>query len=91
MKAHWGNGGVVPRILYLIIRWRSVISFTPLPLYLRGKSPWIGSLVSARAAGRGGEEMKIPVRTENQILVAHPVVIQTCKVIITIIVIQLLN
>jgi len=34
-----GSGGVSPRILTLGTRWRSVVSFTPRPLYSRCKSP----------------------------------------------------
>jgi hypothetical protein len=40
MKAYWGSGGITPRILDLGTRWRRVVSFMPLPLYLQGKSPW---------------------------------------------------
>jgi hypothetical protein len=35
-----GSGDVAPRILDLGTRWRGVVSFTPRPLYLQGKSPW---------------------------------------------------
>jgi len=35
-----GSGDIAPRILNLGTRWRWVVSFTPRPLYLRGKSPW---------------------------------------------------
>jgi hypothetical protein len=38
MKTYWGSAGIDPRILNLGIRWRWVVSFTPRPLYLRGKS-----------------------------------------------------
>jgi hypothetical protein len=34
----WGGGGIAPRILNLSTRWRWVVSFTPQPLYHRGKS-----------------------------------------------------
>jgi hypothetical protein len=40
MIAYWETGGMVPRILDLGTRWRWVVSFTPLPLYPQGKSPW---------------------------------------------------
>jgi len=33
------NGGTVPRILNMGIRWRWVVSFTPRPLYPQGNSP----------------------------------------------------
>jgi hypothetical protein len=35
----WGSGYIDPRFLGLGTSWRWVVSFTPLPLYLRGKSP----------------------------------------------------
>jgi hypothetical protein len=34
-----GSGGMAPRILNLSTKWRWVVSFTPRPLYCRGKSP----------------------------------------------------
>jgi hypothetical protein len=40
MKAYWGSGGIVPCILYAGTRWNWVVSFTPRPLYPKGKSPW---------------------------------------------------
>jgi hypothetical protein len=39
MKTYWENGGIAPRILDLGARLRSVVSFTPRPLYPQGKSP----------------------------------------------------
>jgi hypothetical protein len=50
MKAYWGSGGITPRILDIRTRGRWVVSFTPRPLYSRGKSPryslgrrgWVG-------------------------------------------------
>jgi len=33
MKAYWGNGVIVPRILNLRTRWNRVVSFTTRPLY----------------------------------------------------------
>jgi hypothetical protein len=38
VKTQWGSGGIAPRILNLVTRWRWVVSFTPRPLYPRGKS-----------------------------------------------------
>jgi hypothetical protein len=35
----WGSGCIDPYFLDLGISWRGVVSFTPQPLYLRGKSP----------------------------------------------------
>jgi len=40
MKAYWVSGGIDPLFLNLGTRWRWVVSFTPRPLYLQGKSPW---------------------------------------------------
>jgi hypothetical protein len=60
MKAYWGSGGIAPRIPDLGTRWRRVVSFTPLPLYSKGKSPWcpfdrrLGGPQSR--SGRVGEE-----------------------------------
>jgi len=39
MKAYWGSGGIDPLIRDLGSRCRWVVSFTPQPLYLHGKSP----------------------------------------------------
>jgi hypothetical protein len=39
IKAYYGSGGIVPHILDLGIRWRSVASFMTRPLYSRGKNP----------------------------------------------------
>jgi hypothetical protein len=39
-ETYWGSGGIAQRILWLATRWRWVVSFTPLPLYTQGKSPW---------------------------------------------------
>jgi hypothetical protein len=63
MKAYWGSGGIVPRILDLGSRWRWVISFTPRPLYPQGKSPgthWIGGWVAPRAVLGAVVKRKIP-------------------------------
>jgi hypothetical protein len=60
MKTYWGSGGIAPFILDLGTRWRSVISFTPRPLYSQGKNPLypldrrLGGPQSR--SGRGGEE-----------------------------------
>jgi hypothetical protein len=40
MKTYWRSEVIVPRILDLCTRWRWVVNFTPLPLYLQGKNPW---------------------------------------------------
>jgi hypothetical protein len=39
MKTYWGCGGIAPRILDLGTRWRWVVSCTPRPLCIQGKSP----------------------------------------------------
>jgi hypothetical protein len=49
MKTYWGSGGIDPSILSLGTSWRFLVSFTPRPLYLRGKSPWIGGWVDHKA------------------------------------------
>jgi len=36
-KYVWGSGRIAPRMLNLNTRWRWVVSFTPRPLYPRGK------------------------------------------------------
>jgi hypothetical protein len=60
MKAYWGSGDIAPRILDLGTRWRWAVSFTSLPLYPQGKSPWypldrrLGGPQSR--SGRGGEK-----------------------------------
>jgi hypothetical protein len=38
MKSCGGNGCTDPRFLDLGTSWKRVVSFTPLPLYLQGKS-----------------------------------------------------
>jgi hypothetical protein len=35
----WWSGGIAPRILNLGTRWRSVVSFTPLPLFPQERTP----------------------------------------------------
>jgi hypothetical protein len=60
MKAYLGSGGIASRILDLGTRWRWMVSFTPLLLYLQGNGPWhpldrrLGGLQSRY--GPGGEE-----------------------------------
>jgi hypothetical protein len=39
MKTYWGSGGIAPRILDLWTKRRWVVSFTPRPIYQRGKNP----------------------------------------------------
>jgi hypothetical protein len=40
MKAYWGSGSIVPRILDLGTRWRWAVSLTDRPLYPQGESQW---------------------------------------------------
>jgi hypothetical protein len=60
MKVYWRSGFITPRILDLGTRWRWVVSFTPLPLYTQGNSPWCPlhrRLDGPQSrSGRGGEE-----------------------------------
>jgi hypothetical protein len=64
MKSYWGSGGIPARILNLGTRWRWVVSFTPPPLYPRGKKPW--SPLNRRLSGSQipsgshGKEKKMP-------------------------------
>jgi hypothetical protein len=64
MKTYWGSRGIALRIMNLDTRWRWVVSFTPRPLYSRGKSPW--NPLDSRLGGpqnrceRDDEEKKIP-------------------------------
>jgi hypothetical protein len=60
MKTYWGIGGIATRIPDLGTRWKWVVSFTPRPLYPKGKNPWypwdrtLGGPQSR--SGRAGEE-----------------------------------
>jgi hypothetical protein len=59
----WGSGCIDPHFFDLGTSWRWVVSFTPLPLYPRGKSPppstnWIGGWVDPRADLDDVEERK---------------------------------
>jgi hypothetical protein len=60
----WGSGCIDPRFLDLGTSWRLVVSFTPRPLYPRGKSPRytldrrLGGPQSR--SGRRGEENLLP-------------------------------
>jgi hypothetical protein len=60
MKAYWGIGSRVTRILDLGTRWRWVVSFMPQPLYPQGKNLWYTSYKRLGGpqsrSGRGGEE-----------------------------------
>jgi hypothetical protein len=60
MKAYWGVELQLHSFFDLGTRWRWVVSFTPLPLYLQEEGPWypldrrVGGLQSH--SGRCGEE-----------------------------------
>jgi hypothetical protein len=64
MKGYWGVEVQLHPFFDLRIRRRWVVSFTPQPLYPRGKSPWYPldrRLVGLQCqSGRGGEK-KIPI------------------------------
>jgi hypothetical protein len=64
MEAYYGSWSIAPRILDLATRWRWVVSFTPLPLYPQGRSPWytLDSRVSGpqSRSGHGVEENSQP-------------------------------
>jgi hypothetical protein len=55
----WGSGSIAHRILNISITWNRVVSFTPLPLYTRGRSSWyplIGTWERPQSpSGRFGE------------------------------------
>jgi len=57
-----GSGGIIPRIFNLVSRRRWAVSFTPRPLYLRGRNslyPLDWRLGEAQSRfGHGGEEKK---------------------------------
>jgi hypothetical protein len=79
MKAYWESGSIAARTLNLDSRCRSVVSFTPQPLYLPGKSHWYPldrrlSGIKSRS-GRGVKEKKylIIAPTGNRTLVVQPV------------------
>jgi hypothetical protein len=60
MKAYWGVEVELHALFDLGTRWRWVVSFTPRPLYLQGKSlcyPLDRRLGGSQSrSGRGGEE-----------------------------------
>jgi hypothetical protein len=68
MRAYWESGGIAPRILDLVTRWRRVVSLMPQSLHPQGKSPWyqlIGGLVGPRAGLDAVVEKKIPSRATS--------------------------
>jgi hypothetical protein len=77
IKTYWGIVGIYPRILNLGTRWSWVISFTPQPLYPRGKRPRHklirrpGGLQNR--SGRGGEEKNFLSLPGFEHLIIQPV------------------
>jgi hypothetical protein len=77
MNAYWGSGGIASRILDLGTRWKWVVSFTPRPLYPKGKSPWypldrrLGGPQSR--SGRGGGENNSQPLSEFEPPIIQPV------------------
>jgi hypothetical protein len=69
LKTYWGNRCIVLRILDLGTRWRSVVSFTPRPLYPREGAHgthWIGGWVGPTAILNAVVKRKIP-KTQSTI------------------------
>jgi len=59
MKTYWGSGGIAPCVLDLGTRWRWVVSFTPRPLYPKGRNPdthwtggWVGPIAGTDAEAK---------------------------------------
>jgi hypothetical protein len=75
MKTCWGSGGIVPGILDLGTRWRSVVSFTPRPLYSQEKSPWypLDRRLGRRAVLDVVVKRKIPSPRRESKLIIPPV------------------
>jgi len=70
-----GSGGITPSIIDLGSRWRWVVSFTRLPLYPQGKSPWhpLDKRLDGpqSRSGRGGIE-----KNSRPLSEFHPLIIQ---------------
>jgi hypothetical protein len=70
MKAYWESGGIAPRIFDLCTRWRWEVSFTSVPLYPQGKSPWypsdrrLGGLQNRSGHGGGEKSAHSPPELE---------------------------
>jgi hypothetical protein len=70
MKAYGGSGCIDPHFLDLGTSWRWVVSFTPRPLYPRGKSHsthWIGGWVGPRAGLDDVEKRKFLTLSGRQL------------------------
>jgi hypothetical protein len=64
MKTYWGSRDIAPRILNLGAKWRLVVSFTPRPLYSRGKNTRYAldtRLGGPQSQSRRGDEGKLPI------------------------------
>jgi hypothetical protein len=62
MKEYWGVEVYLYAFFDLGTRWRSVVSFTPRPLYPRERAPvthWIGGWVGPTAVQNGVVNRKI--------------------------------
>lgn len=75
-KRHVGerNRSIRPIILNLGTRWRTVVRFTPRPLYPRSKSsccPFAMKLVGAQRGSAAFEKRKIPTPTANHTTSVH--------------------
>jgi hypothetical protein len=69
MKAYWGYGGIIPRILDLGTRCRWVVGFTPRPLYNQGKSPWYWLAMRLFSTRWWREKFPAPTKTQTP---GHP-------------------
>jgi hypothetical protein len=76
MKTYWGSGGIAPYILNLGTRWKSVVTFTPRPLYLWCKNHRHSSdrrLSGPQSwSGRGGEEKKFHHCLRRELIPGSP-------------------
>jgi hypothetical protein len=76
MKTYWGSGGIIPRVLDLGTRWRWVVSFTPLPVYLPGKELLLSldrrlGGPQSRSGNDGERKIPSPRRDSNP---DHPII-----------------
>jgi hypothetical protein len=76
MKTYWGSGDIVPRILNLGNRWRSVVSYTLQSLYPQRKSPWypMNRRLSEpqSCSGNGGESPRAVLGTVVKRKISSP-------------------
>jgi hypothetical protein len=72
-----GSGDIAPHILDLSTRWRLEVSFTPLPFYPQGESPWypLDSRLGGPQSryGRGGEEKNFQALSRLEPPIIQPV------------------